>query len=435
MSKPNETLFTIALWEDYAVIGLGNQGIPDCEERKVTSVQMYAASKRDRDTPKEMSENNNSAENFHINKKESVKDCRYESTPNIYRIMGGIRVTEPKSETSAFEVIIENNGKGERDGEIADLQRQECVESSKDGTDWQQLAKKIVFNKEGTTNDNNRNVEEPSYDGIEINNNNFHKDKISARRSGLTSILNEKSISRIGMKGLEFSRKLNSMPIGTEKTNRAEKINQEPQELPEESTIIGVKEYIPCTVTISTVEGDSVTKICGGLDLPSYGEHDKHQFHNEKGETKFAKGVFETESCALDNQAAGRLVSQGNEQPKRPSESSRFTEKVSYVENAICWIRRELRVIQDADKDLLANLTGIRESMMKLKRVNEAFKEQQEILDDIDDIFEKGEFENLNILDKPMYTVGGGRQGIKRKVSNIERYIRVGRGGRRASHY
>ena len=431
MSKPNETLFTMALWEDYAVIGLENEEMPDCEERKITSVQMYAASKHDSDTPKEMSENNNSAENFHINKIGSVKDCRYESTPNIYRIMGGIRVTEPKSETSAFKVIIENNGKGKSDEGKAHLQREDCVESSKDWTDWQQLPKKIVFDKEGTTNDNSRNVEEPSYDGIEINNNNCFTHKISARRSGLTSILNEKSISRIGM--VEFSRKLNSRPIGTEKTNRAEKINQE--ELPEESSIIDVKEFIPCTATIPTVEDDSVAEIGGGVDLLSYSEQDKHQFHNEKGGTKIAEGVFETESCGLDNRAAGKPVIQGYEQPKRPSQSSRFTEKVAYVENAICWIRRELRVIQDADKDLLANLTGIRESMMKLKRVNEAFKEQQEILDDIDDIFEKGEFENIIILDKPMYTVGGGRQGIKRKVSNIERYIRVGRGGRRASHY
>ena len=119
--------------------------------------------------------------------------------------------------------------------------------------------------------------------------------------------------------------------------------------------------------------------------------------------------------------------------PKLPDAPRTFLEKLHFIETGICWIKSELRGLREVDQKLIETFSELISQSRRLKRLKETFLEQQEILEEIDDLIEKEEFENLYLLDKPFSN--DARVGIQRKISNFDRYIRIGRVGRRASHY
>lgn len=121
--------------------------------------------------------------------------------------------------------------------------------------------------------------------------------------------------------------------------------------------------------------------------------------------------------------------------PSRPKIPSSFPEKVKYIEDGIRWIKCELQEMKKVDRNINSNLVSLMTSIKQFKKVNETFNEQQEILEDLEDIFEKEQFENSHLIDVPSQSREDGRLGLKRKVSNLERYTRLGRDGRRASYY
>ena len=123
----------------------------------------------------------------------------------------------------------------------------------------------------------------------------------------------------------------------------------------------------------------------------------------------------------------------GTEPPKMPEISRPLCEKLHYIQTGICWIKHELRKLREVDQSLIETFRELISQSRRLKRVKDTFEEQQEILEEIDDLFEKEEFENLHLIDKSLPS--DVRVGIERKVSNVDRYIRLGRVDRRASHY
>ena len=127
------------------------------------------------------------------------------------------------------------------------------------------------------------------------------------------------------------------------------------------------------------------------------------------------------------------FVPEGKAPPKMPGVSRPFCEKLQFIETGICWIRHELNGLREADRELIKTFRELISQSRRLKRVNDAFLEQQEILEEIDDLLEKEEFENLHLIDTPLPS--DVRMGMQRRVSNIDRYIRIGRVCRRASHY
>ena len=143
---------------------------------------------------------------------------------------------------------------------------------------------------------------------------------------------------------------------------------------------------------------------------------------------------FSTHSdCRKRLTAVTSLNLEGKTSPKLPDASCTFLEKLHFIETGICWIKSELRGLREVDQRLIETFSELISQSRRLKKLKETFLEQQEILEEIDDIFEKEEFENLYLLDKPLFN--DARVGIQRKISNFDRYIRVGRVGRRASHY
>ena len=145
------------------------------------------------------------------------------------------------------------------------------------------------------------------------------------------------------------------------------------------------------------------------------------------------------ENCILDQN--GSIFGMTNEKdlsvhaPSRPRISSSFPEKAKYIEDGIRWIKCELQEMKKVDRIINSNLVSLMASLKQLKKINETFNEQQEILEDLEDIFEKEQFENSHLIDVPLQGRENGRLGLKRKVSNLERYTRLGRDGRRASYY
>ena len=145
------------------------------------------------------------------------------------------------------------------------------------------------------------------------------------------------------------------------------------------------------------------------------------------------------ENCILDQN--GGMFGTSKEQglslhaPSRPRISSSFPEKAQYIEDGIRWIKCELLEMKKVDRNINSSLASLMASIKQLKKINETFNEQQEILEDLEDIFEKEQFENSHLIDVPLQSREDGRLGLKRKVSNLERYTRLGRDGRRASYY
>lgn len=123
----------------------------------------------------------------------------------------------------------------------------------------------------------------------------------------------------------------------------------------------------------------------------------------------------------------------GEQPPAMPGAASPICERMEYVESGLCWIKRELQALKETDEKLTEMFQKMILRSRKLRKVGNAFIEQQEILEEIDDLFEKEEYEKLHLIDKPEHA--DVRRGIERKVSNVDRYMRVGRVGRRASHY
>ena len=165
---------------------------------------------------------------------------------------------------------------------------------------------------------------------------------------------------------------------------------------------------------------------------PSRGKDVYHTGCHEFG-TTFENGL---RMNAYDEKRVERnqiFMPEGKAPPKMPAVSRPFCEKLQFIETGICWIKHELKGLREVDRELIKIFRELLSQSRRLKRVNDTFLEQQEILEEIDDLFEKEEFENLHLIDTPLPS--DVRIGMQRRVSDIDRYIRVGRVGRRASHY
>ena len=138
--------------------------------------------------------------------------------------------------------------------------------------------------------------------------------------------------------------------------------------------------------------------------------------------------IIEIEVCDVDT---GYV-----DPPIRPKTECSYMQKMEYIDHGIFWLTNELRSLQDEDKYLVKKFTTMIKSAEQLKKVDKTFTEQREILEDLEEhMAEKGQYKSSHLIDRPS-NIGGEMSRIpQRKVSNLQRYTRVGIGGRRASHY
>ena len=191
-------------------------------------------------------------------------------------------------------------------------------------------------------------------------------------------------------------------------------------------------------IAIDSLDAEKAVEFCHVAGLEA-GERRKNDRQNLKEDVSKGARINEGANRDMSKNVSGEIgVNEDTKvklekPPKMPGESSAFCERVGYIETGISWIRNELMGLREVDQKLMATFRELISQSRKLRRVNDTFMEQQEILEEIDDIFEKEEFENSHLIDKPSHCEA--RLGIQRKVSNLDRYIRIGRVGRRASHY
>jgi len=111
--------------------------------------------------------------------------------------------------------------------------------------------------------------------------------------------------------------------------------------------------------------------------------------------------------------------------PKKPLADCSFEEQAVYMEKSFVWLKSEIRELKSQDKLLMKKFRTMLGAVEGLKKFRKTVEEQQGILGDLKAI-EGIELQPTLVDVSPSFADESKDHALQRKVSNYQRYKRVG---------